>query len=165
MGRLANDWSRARRGDGGSRRWGRSRGLHSGCPSGCILRGLFRGRFLFGLNFRLRKPAEMLADLFRSGNLNGTRMRFLLGYSGLGQKINDRLGLDLELASQFINSNLIRIGHSPPGLFLAVLMGRSFRGVTGLRGTRLSVRFFIRHNLFCFRRRYDILGRDISGLR
>ncbi len=38
-------------------------------------------------------------------------MRLLFGDTKPGQKIDDRLGLDLEFAGQFVNSDLICVGH------------------------------------------------------
>jgi hypothetical protein len=70
---------------------------------------------------------KMFAHFYRGGYFNGTGMRFFLGYASLGQIVNNRFCLDLELASQFINTNLIRICHCPPGrLLLLAILVRNF---------------------------------------
>jgi hypothetical protein len=78
-----------------------------------------------GLGFGDR--AKMFAHSYRGGYFNGTGVRFFLGYASLGQIVNNRFCLDLELASQFINTNLIRICHCPPGrLLLLAILVRNF---------------------------------------
>ena len=62
--------------------------------------------------------AKMLAHFYRGCDLDRTGMRLFLGDAGFGQIVNDGLCLDLELASQFVDSDLIRIGHCPPGRLL-----------------------------------------------
>ena len=42
-------------------------------------------------------------------------MRFLFRYAESGQKINDGFGLDLQLAGQLVDSDLIRVAHSSFG--------------------------------------------------
>ncbi len=53
-------------------------------------------------------------------------MRFFLGDAGFGQIVDDGLCLNLELASQFVDSDLIRIGHCPPGRLLVSVLVRNF---------------------------------------
>ena len=52
---------------------------------------------------------EMLADFFRVRNINGTGMRLLFGDADLKQDLENGLGLDLELAGQIVDANLIRV--------------------------------------------------------
>ena len=47
-------------------------------------------------------------------------MGFLLGDSRFGQEINDGLGLNLQLAGQFIDADLFDFGHSLVRLFLSL---------------------------------------------
>jgi hypothetical protein len=77
---------------------------------------------LFGLRFRFREPAKIFAHFDRGFYLDGAGMRFFLGNAGLGQIVNDGLCLDLELASQFVDTDLVRIGHCPPGLLLVSVL-------------------------------------------
>ena len=115
--RLGNNGSGRRRNR--RRRWRRDHGrLHAGGSGSRIFRNLIRYRLLFGLDFGFGDGAKMLAHLYRGFHFNRTGMRFLLGDSGFGQIVNDGLCLDLELASQFVDSDLIRIGHCPPGRLL-----------------------------------------------
>jgi hypothetical protein len=55
----------------------------------------------------------MSPDFFRGGNIDRTRVGFLLGDPGLGQVVNDRLGLYLQVAGEFVDANLICFCHSP----------------------------------------------------
>jgi hypothetical protein len=57
----------------------------------------------------------MRAHLFCRGEVDRTRVGFLFSDSGLGQIIEDRFGLYLEIAGQFVDTNLIAIGHSSVG--------------------------------------------------
>ena len=104
-------------------RSGRGRGsydgwLHSSSPGGCFFRCFIRYRLLFGLRLGFGDCAKMLAHLYCSFHIDRTGVRFFLGNPGFGQIVNDSLCLDLELASQFVDSDLIRIGHCPPGPLL-----------------------------------------------
>lgn len=106
------------------RRWcGRGcSGLHARCSGGCVFRGLIRYGFLFRLGFRFGEGVKMLAHFYSGFYIDRAGMRFFLGNAGLGQIINDGLGLDLELARQFVDSDLIRIGHCPPGRLLVSVL-------------------------------------------
>jgi hypothetical protein len=53
----------------------------------------------------------VFANFFGSGQINRTGVRLFLGDAGLGQILDQDLGLDLELASQFVDANLIRVSH------------------------------------------------------
>jgi hypothetical protein len=85
---------------GGSRSCRPQRGWLGG-----LGRGRRRGRRFLGT---LKLAADFVGDLER----NGTGVRFLLGYAKAGQKIDDGLGFDLELAGQFVNSDLGGITHT-----------------------------------------------------
>ena len=106
------------------RRWRgrRRRGLHARCSGGRVFRGFIRYGLLFRLGFRFGQGAKMLAHFYSGFHFDRTGMRFFLGNAGLGQIINDGLGLDLEFASQFVDSDLIRIGHCPPGRLLVSVL-------------------------------------------
>ncbi len=49
----------------------------------------------------------MLAHLYGSGFVDGTGVGFFLGNPDFGEQFNNGLGLDLELAGQIVNANLI----------------------------------------------------------
>jgi len=68
----------------------------------------------------------MLAHLYSGFYIDRAGMRFLFSNAGFGQIVNDGLCLDLELASQFVDSDLIRLGHCPPGRLLFSLLVRNF---------------------------------------
>ncbi len=145
--RLWNRWGRSRRCgfcfDGACRRRGRaarlgnnrsgwrwrrsySCGLHASRSGGCIFRCLIRYCFLFGLCLRVGDCAKVLAHFYRGGYFNRAGMRFFLGNAGFGQIVDDGLCLNLELASQFVDSDLVRIGHCPPGRLLLSVLVRNF---------------------------------------
>jgi hypothetical protein len=100
------------------RRSGNRGGLHASRSGGCVFRCLIRYCFLFGCYFRFGQRAKVLAHLYRGFYLDRAGVRLLLGNAGFGQIVNDGLCLDLELASQFVDSDLVRIGHCPPGRLL-----------------------------------------------
>jgi hypothetical protein len=79
------------------------------CRFLCFLLRLGR-RFRLGLRFRnaLNLLAHFLGDVHR----NRTRVRLLFRDAEPGQKVNDRFGLDLQLAGQFVDSDLIRVAHA-----------------------------------------------------
>ena len=123
----------ARLGNNGSGRWrnhGRRRrrsyhgGLHASRSGGGFFRSFIRYRFLFGLCLRFGNFAKVLAHFYRGGYINRAGVCFFLGNPGFGQIVDDGLCLDLEFASQFVDSDLNRIGHCPPGrLLFPVLVG------------------------------------------
>jgi hypothetical protein len=73
---------------------------------------------LFRFRFRIGERAKVIAHSYSSFFLNRAGVRLFLGNSGVGQIVNDGFCLDLEFASQFVDSDLIRIGHCPPGRLL-----------------------------------------------
>jgi hypothetical protein len=115
----------------GGRNWCRSSRLH-GCGSGCArLRGHSRGgrphpsglcrsflcfllrlRGRFRLSFGFRDSLNCLANFLGYVDGNRARVRFFLGDTKTRQKVNDRFGLDLQFTGQFVDSDLIRVGHS-----------------------------------------------------
>ena len=66
----------------------------------------FRLRFLFGGSLNLF--AHFLSDVRR----DRARVRLLFRHAIAGQQVNDGFGLDLEFAGQFVNSDLIYVGHA-----------------------------------------------------
>jgi hypothetical protein len=120
--RLGNSRSGGRRNHESSRQRSCHRRLHTSCSGSCVLRRLIRYCLLFGLRFGFGDGAKMLAHLYCGFHLDRTGMRFFLGDAGFGQIINDGLCLDLELTSQFVDSDLIRIGHCPPGRLLVSVL-------------------------------------------
>jgi len=106
----------------GSRRRGNHGGLHASRSGGCVLRRFIRYCFLFGRCFLFCECAKVFAHFYRGFYLDRTGMRFFLGNAGFGQIVNDGLCLDLELASQFVDSDLVRIGHCPPGRLLVSVL-------------------------------------------
>ena len=123
LGNNRSGWRRNHR----RRRRSYHSGLHACCSGGRFFRCLIRYYLLFGLCFRVGDCAKVLAHLYRSFYLNRAGMRFFLGNSGFGQIVDDGFCLDLELASQFVDSDLIRICHCPPGRLLFALLVRNFR--------------------------------------
>jgi hypothetical protein len=77
---------------------------------------------LFGRRFRVGECAKMFAHFYRGFYFDRAGMRLFLGNAGFGQIVNDGLCLDLELASQFVDSDLVRIGHCPPGRLLVSVL-------------------------------------------
>jgi hypothetical protein len=59
------------------------------------------------LCFSVRNTLQVLANFFRDIHGNGAGMRLLFGDAVPGQKVDDRFRLDLKLARQFIDPNLI----------------------------------------------------------
>jgi hypothetical protein len=55
----------------------------------------------------------MLADQLGMFDIDRARMGLFFGDADLGQIIDQHLGLDLELSSQFINPDLICVCHQP----------------------------------------------------
>ena len=116
--RLGNTWS-------GGRRNHRSRGrrsyhgrLHASRSGGCFFRRLVRYGPLLGHCLCVGNCAKVLAHFYCGFYLNRAGMRFFLGNAGFGQIVDDGFCLDLEFASQFVDSDLVRIGHCPPGRLL-----------------------------------------------
>jgi len=64
-----------------------------------------------GGSISLRLSPDGAAHFFSNINRDRTGVSFLLGDTEAGQKVNDGLGFDLELAGQLVNSNLISVGH------------------------------------------------------
>jgi hypothetical protein len=77
------------------------------------------------LCFGFRDGAKMLAHPDCGFHIDRAGMRFFLGNAGVGQIVDDGLCLDLEFASQFVDSDLIRIGHCPPGRLLFSVLVRN----------------------------------------
>ena len=67
-------------------------------------------------------------------------MRFLFRDAEAGQKVNDGLGLDFELAGQLVDSYLIGVGHAL----------RSMQLMLQKLGIRLAVFLLVFINAFCF---------------
>jgi hypothetical protein len=124
---LGNNRSGWRRNHRRRRRRSYHSGLHASSSGGRLFRSLVRYCLLFGLCFRVGDRTKVLAHPYSGFYLNRAGMRFFLGNSGLGQIVNDGFCLDLELTSQFVDSDLIRICHCPPGRLLFALLVRNFR--------------------------------------
>ncbi len=95
------------RGDG--RRWFcRHRWMRCDRRSrGFLHRGLHRFRRRnWGRSLRFRRSLQRVTDLFRNINRNRAGVCLLFGYAEPGQQINNRLGFDLKLSGQFVNSDL-----------------------------------------------------------
>jgi hypothetical protein len=123
--RMSRNYGSGRHGHRWRRRWGRGyRDTLKACRLG---RGVFCDFLSVGLSlrrsFRFGQVPKMLANFLGSGQFNGAGMRLFFGDASLGQIINDRLGLDLQVTCEFIDSNLIRVCHLPRDLlFLAILV-------------------------------------------
>jgi len=59
------------------------------------------------LGFGVRHTLQVLANFFRDVHGNGARVRLLFGDAVSCQEVDDRFRLDLQLARQFINPDLI----------------------------------------------------------
>jgi hypothetical protein len=55
----------------------------------------------------------MSADLFGRGDFYGARVGLLLRDAGLGQIVDNRLGLYFQVARELVDANLICFCHSP----------------------------------------------------
>jgi len=154
-------------------RWNRRGGRSHPCRFGRrFLRDLFRsGARFFGSLF-FRQLVKMCPDRDRRGHVDGARVSLLFLDSRFGQKINDGLGLDLQLAGKLINSDLFDVTHSCARLFLSL----RFRGCIGMlrAGSGFRRRFDSRLFFACrgsgiarflwlsFRLRFDSALRDRS---
>jgi hypothetical protein len=81
--------------------------------SGCSVLGLpfgSGGSFSSGIGICL--SLNRAANLFRDVHGDRTGVSFLLGDTEAGQKVDDGLCFDFELAGQLVNSNLIGVGHA-----------------------------------------------------
>jgi hypothetical protein len=117
-----NNGSSGRRDYGRRRRRSHYSGLHASRSGGGFFRCLIRDRFLFRRCFFIRERAKVFAHLYSGFYFNRAGMRFFLGHAGFRQIVDDGLSLDLEFASQFVDSDLIRIGHCPPGRLLLFVL-------------------------------------------
>jgi len=125
------------------RRRRRNRGPARGPGSGFL--GLSFGlsrRFRRGIRFGL--SLDGAAHFFRNVHRDRAGVSLLLRHAEAGQKVNDGLGFDFELAGQLVNSDLIGVGHA-------------FR--FGHLVLQLRIRFVM---LFLFRGRWFAFG---SGIR
>jgi hypothetical protein len=113
-----SSWSSGRR--RGNRRRGRglcsTGALRSFC--GGFLRYFFRSFGGFRGGFGFRQILKVLAHSFSGVNINGTGVRLFFFDAGFRQIIYDCLGLDLEVAGQFVDANLICVWHRPRESFL-----------------------------------------------
>jgi hypothetical protein len=64
---------------------------------------------------------EDVPNLLRNVHRDGAGVRLLFGHTQARQKIDDRLRLDLELASQFVNSDLRCVSHASLRVLLFLL--------------------------------------------
>ena len=87
--------------------WSHPRGLR---------RGLLRIFFRFGSRFRLRfglgGSLKVLAHFFSDVHRDRARVRLFFSDAVPSQQIDDGLGLDLEFAGQFVDSDLICVAHA-----------------------------------------------------
>jgi hypothetical protein len=74
-----------------------------------ILRVFFRFSLRFRLCFRVRYTLKMFAHLLRDIRGNGAGVRLLFRDAIPGQQVNNRFRLDLQLAGQLINANLVYV--------------------------------------------------------
>jgi hypothetical protein len=97
-GRLCGDW--------------RSRSPLPSSSCGSFLGGLFSNSVRFGRSVSFGLPLDGAAHFFSDVHRDRTRVSFLFRYAEAGQKVNDGLGLDFELAGQLVDSYLIGVGHA-----------------------------------------------------
>jgi hypothetical protein len=93
----------------------RNRRSGSGCNFWCrLLRGGSLGEFLgFSRFFRRSQTAKMLSDPLGVHQVNRAGVRLLFGDASFWEVLDQDFRLDLEFSSQFVNSDLIGICHSP----------------------------------------------------
>jgi len=85
--------------------------LPSGSRSSFFSGSLGYGRS-FGGGIRFSLTLNGAAYFLRDIHRDGARVRFLFRDTEAGQKVNDGLGLDFELAGQLVDSYLIGVGHA-----------------------------------------------------
>ena len=107
---------------GRRRRNGRSR---TGCNFCCrLLRSGGLGKFLgFGRFFRCGQTAKMLSNALGVHQVNRAGVRLLFGDASFWEVLDQDFRLDLEFSSQFVNSDLIGICHSPRVLTATSYLG------------------------------------------
>ena len=139
--RRSDHYRSGRSNDNGRWRWSNDSRLHARCFGGCFFRDLFRCGVFFSGDLSIGHITEMFAHPYGGVDIDGTRVGLLFCNTGFRQIIDDRLGLDLELARQFVDANLIRFCHCPPGLLLAPIVAtvvttivRRFRCFGGIGG-------------------------------
>jgi hypothetical protein len=64
------------------------------------------------LRFGVRYALQVLADFFSDLHGNGAGVRLLFGDAVAWQQVDDRFGLDLQFARQFVNPDLICVSHT-----------------------------------------------------
>jgi hypothetical protein len=64
------------------------------------------------LRLGVRHALKVLADFFRDIHGNGAGVRLFFRDAVPCEQVDDRFGLDLQLARQFIDSNLICVSHA-----------------------------------------------------
>ncbi len=124
-----NDWWSGSGRRGGFRRGGS--GPHARSFGGGILRDLFGDCGFFGGDFGVSELLEMFFYFFGGGDFNRAGVSLFFGDANFREIVEDRLSLDLEVAGQFVDANLIGVGHRARGSFLA---GPRFGRVARLRG-------------------------------
>ena len=82
------------------------------------------------LGLSLNRATDFGCDIFR----DGAGVSLLLRYAEAGQKVNDRLGLDFQLAGQLVDAYLIGFGHA---LRSVRLLNSSWQIVLRIRFFRL----------------------------
>jgi hypothetical protein len=78
-----------------------------------FLRFLLRPGFLFRRCFRVGNALQVLANFLRNIFRNRARVGLFFGDAVARQKVDDGLGLDLQLARQLIDAYLICFRHAP----------------------------------------------------
>jgi len=117
----------------------------------CRRRRQFRcrlGRFFRGGNcscLRFCSALQLAANLLRNFQGDGTGVGLLFRNAKSGQKINDGFCLDLQLAGQFVDSDLRCVSHASLRILLFLLALRSFfLRRFSCRGVSLRGRFLCR---------------------
>jgi hypothetical protein len=152
---LRDNWRRS----GGNRRSERSdrrgrRGWLQPSGAGSSFLGLPLGdgsglRGGIGVSLSMNRAADFFSDVHR----DGAGVSFLLRDAEAGQKVDDGLCFDFELAGQLVNSNLIGVGHALRSghLLLRSLFVVFFWNFFGFGGWLSIGNFFGRLCRRCFR--------------
>ena len=102
------------------------------------------------MGFFFRGAQNLFANLLRYIRGYGARVCLFLGNAVPGQKINNGLGLDLEFAGQFVNPDLICVGHALRSELRLSFFRRLLATFFGPFVRRfLRATFFLGYRFFC----------------
>jgi len=77
-----------------------------------VFRFFLRLSSCFGVRFFFGHALNLFAHFLRDVSGNGARVRLLFRYAIPRQQVNDGFRLDLQFTGQFVDSDLIYVGHA-----------------------------------------------------